>query len=288
MSKRKNIVLGAILFVILISSFIGWSGLNSALFQNHDYGRTLTASGISFLVWGAVFGILFLVSDSFLWPSLGFILSGLAFLAVFGIKPAYLGGLIFAFLIVYLVAKQAIKDKGSRLKIDVIGMARPPLGAIFTLFSLLTAIVFYFSPPAQDLAINIKIPRPLFNFSMSIAEGILRPQMESKINSEFKKNDPSVLAFLGLDNVVDIKFFTPEIKNSLYESMNRQFSFSLTKYKHYLPYGFAVAAFFALKALSYIFVWIAVGLAQGLLVLMKAFGVVGIAKETVEKEIIEI
>lgn len=84
------------------------------------------------------------------------------------------------------------------------------------------------------------------------------------------------------------KVLTPEARETIYEQANYQLNFATQKFKKYLPYGVAVGLFFALKAISFIFVLLASFLCQLFFVIAKSVRLISISKETVEKEIIEI
>jgi len=159
------------------------------------------------------------------------------------------------------------------------------LGFFFTMTAALISLVLYFSPTAQDLDVEIKIPRPLFDF------------MYGSLNIFLDDQTKNTLYTTGIDliqpdkqaanNKSDLQL-NQQAEDKVYEVVNRQMNYFLRSYKRFLPYGFAVTTFFALKAISLAVVWIALGLIQLIFVSLKNAGLFSIKKEMVEKEVVEI
>lgn len=263
MSKQKTVYL-LLLALAVVFSLIGWLTLKGLLFNGSVSVGIIIISFI-FLLLGAVLGLIAILFDS-----LGLmILAPCASVAVsflfFGIKPAYLVIFIIGIGLIIFAVSRSLREKRARMKIFPFRIAKPVLGAVFTFLALTISAIIYFSPPAQGISIEIKVPRPLFNFVLGSMESVA----------------PRSLA--PFDQILN-----RETEESLYQTINDQVNFFLQPYKSYLPYGLAVAVFLSLKAASIIFVWIAILIIQGAFVLMKRFNLVNIKKEMVEKEVVEI
>jgi len=263
MSKQKITYL-VLLALAIVFSLVGWFALKSALFNGSAIVGVLIVALI-FLLLGVALGLTVVLFDSLglliLAPSASIAASFL----FFGIKPAYLVVFVVGMGLFVFAAGRGLKEKKARMKIFPTKIAKPALGAVFTLLALIISAIIYFSPPAQGIAVEIKVPRPLFNFVLGSMTSVA----------------PSGL--ISFDQILN-----KETKDNLYEAANKQINFFVQPYKHYLPYGLAVAVFLSLKAASIIFVWLAAAIIQGVFVLMKKLNLVNIKKEMVEKEIIQI
>ena len=168
-------------------------------------------------------------------------------------------------ILIYFAASRALAEKRAHMKISLAQIVKPSLGALFTALALIISAVVYFSPPAQDIGIELKVPRPLFNVILDSMTSVA----------------PSSL--FSFEQMLD-----EQSKEKLFETINSQINNFFLPYKRYLTYGLAVATFLTLKAASIILVWLAVIIIRGMFVLMKKFNLVSIKKEMVEKEMIEI
>jgi hypothetical protein len=242
---------------------IGWFSLEGVLFNGSATTGVIIVAAF-FLLLGAALGFLFLLYDSFGLLILAPLVSIIAFFLFFGPKPIYLGAALVGLALVALAASQAMKEKKVHIKVLPTEIVKPALGAIFTLLALLISAVIYFSPPAQQISVDIKVPRALFNFVVTSMTSVA----------------PSSL--IPIDQVLN-----PETQDKLYLAINNQINFFLQPYKKYLPYGLAVAVFLSLKAVSFIFVWMAMGIIQFAYILLRKLKLIAIKTEMAEREIID-
>jgi len=263
MPKQKIIYL-VFLALAIIFSLVGWFNLRGVLFNGSAFaGVSIVA--LIFLMLGVVLGLVVILFDS-----LGLLIAAPAASVAgsflfFGIKPVYLAIFIVGMGLVVLAAGRGLKQKKAHMKISLAETVKPALGAVFTFLALIISAVIYFSPPAQGISVEIKVPRPLFNFVLGSMTSVA----------------PSGLFSSG-------QILNKETEDKFYQAVNNQINFFLQPYKRYLPYGLAVAVFLSLKAVSIIFVWLAIAIIQVVFVLMKKTKLVSVRKEMVEKEIIEI
>jgi hypothetical protein len=262
MHKRNPIYI-VLLILAFIFSLVGWFSLEGVLFNGSATTGVIIVAAF-FLMLGAVLGFLFLLYDSFWLLILAPVVSVVAFLIFFGPKPIYLAVAFVGLALVALAAREAMKEKKAHIKVMPKEIVKPALGAIFTLLALLISAVIYFSPPAQQISVDIKVPRALFNFVVTSMTSVA----------------PSSL--IPIDQVLD-----QATQEKLYLAINNQINFFLQPYKKYLPYGLAVAVFLSLKAVSFIFVWMAMGMIQFAYVLARKLKLIAIRTEMTEREIID-
>jgi len=288
----KQIIICIILLgLILLFSFFGWLNLRQLLFSGYD-GTEIFLVTVLFLMVMAVFSVLILLFDSWkiLMAAVGIILS--AYILVFGLHWAYLA--VFTGGIGLLVAgiAQTRNEKGLRIKIMPLEATRPAASMLFTVFVAAIAVVIYFSPPARELTIKIKIPRPLFDLAFSVTERFLAVPLQAGPQSLI--NIPG-LPQIELKEFIQsqrsngiVQIFTPEVKDNIYGSVNSQLNDILERYKRYLPYGLAIAVFLTLRTFGFIFVWLAGLMTSIIFSLLRSLKIVGVGKEMVEREIIQI
>lgn len=292
MSKEKLIFI-AIAAIILVLSFFGWLNIKKLLYD------TASASGwdwlfvcLIFIFIGGLFGVLVLLIRAWQWPIIAFGLVGIAFLVIFGVRFIYLLGLALSFILVALYTLESFKEKKAHIRIVVSETVKPSLISVFTVVAIMVALAVYFSPIAQGLKDEIKIPRPLFDIIFNSMSGILggtNNQVQSQASNILKVPGMGEVDLSGLDMESVIgKVLTPEARETIYEEANRQLNFAAQKFKKYLPYGVAVGLFFALKAISFIFVLLAGLVCQLFFIIAKSVRLVSISKETVEREVIKI
>jgi hypothetical protein len=263
MSKQKIIYL-VFMALAIVFSLVGWFTLKGVLF-NGSAAAGVSIVALIFLLLGVVLGLIVLLFDSLGLLILGPAVSVAASFLFFGVKPVYLVIFVVGMGLVVFSASRGLKEKKAHMKISPAEIAKPVLGAVFTLLALIISAIIYFSPPAQGISVEIKVPRPLFNVILSSMTSVT----------------PS-----GLISFSQVK--DEQTGEKLYQMINSQVNFFLQPYKRFLPYGLAVAVFLSLKAASIIFVWLAVAIIRGIFVLMKKLRLVSVKKEMVEKEIIQI
>jgi len=261
---KQKIIYSVFLALTVIFSLVGWFSLKG-VFYNGSATTGVLIVALIFLFLGVVLGLIFLFFNSFglliVAPALSIVTSFL----FFGTQVVYLIIFILGLGLVALAARQALQEKKVHVKIQPTEIVKPALGAIFTVLALIISAVIYFSPPAQGISVEIKVPRPLFDFVLGSMTSVA----------------PS-----GLFSSSQI--LNKETEDKLYQAVNNQINFFLQPYKRYLPYGLVVAVFLSLKAISIIFVWLAIAIIQVAFILMKKMKLVSVRKEMAEKEVIEI
>lgn len=297
--SRQNIITIIFLALAAIFSFISWYGLKKFLYGGvAPGGVTLLLIVLSFLITAALLALLVVFSAKLRLPLAAIFLSNSVFLIIFGAKPAYLIVAIISFLVAFIYAYWSGNEKQANIKFVIRNIIKPTLVGLFTSFSLFVAAVLYFSPPAQELKAEIKIPRSLFDMTLSsaakIIESIAQTQISQPLGLPMMVEKVGGLDLPGVSVKTEKKtgFFdkilTPETRDQLYQDTNKQINFFIQPYKRYLPYGVAVGAFFALKALSFVFVFFSTAIAKLIFAFMKKTQMVVIKKEMVEREVIEL
>ncbi|MBI4708882.1 MAG: hypothetical protein HY764_01605 [Candidatus Portnoybacteria bacterium] len=282
---KSKIIFIVLLSLIAVFSFFSWLILENVLFNaGSDYGTFWILPSIIFIITGALFGLLILLSDSLILVISAFAINFIIFSIIFGIKIVFLLALLLGFGFLLLAARQSIKEKRLRIKIDISGIIKPALGAVFIVLAILISLVLYFSPPAQSLRVELKIPRSLFDLVVNSMSDILTGQLQSQL----APLNVGGLAPLDGGDISLGKILNKDTRDGMYNLINQQINFFFQPYKRYLPYGFAVAAFFTFLAVRFIFIWLAALAVRGAFSLMKRLKLAGIKKETAEKEIIEI
>lgn len=297
MSKQKIVYL-VLLLLIVVFAFLAWQSFERLVWNGAD---SLLVSWllpiINFFVSGIIFGLLVLLFDFLGFTALAWLAFSLIFVLIFGAEPAYLVGIAVGLGLITLAAWRAKQEKKDRLKIFPNQILPKSLNLIFTVLAMAIALVLYFSPPAQSLGMEIKIPRPLFDLAINSISGIFsgQPQGQSQPGGSFLNipglptiNFNELNKAIGGDKLSLDGTLNKEAKDKIYGLFNQQLNFFLKPYKRFLPYGFAIAVFFALKAVSFIFVWLAIGVIEIIFSLMKLLKIVTIKTETAEKETIEI
>lgn len=297
MSKQK-IIFVVLLFLITIFSFLSWQSLDGLLFgKTQVTASSLIGVAVEFLVVGALFGLLILFTDALWLAAVAALVNAALFILAFGLNIVYLLGLAVIVGFSILAAHQTKKEKKLRIKIAVGEILKPAMTVVFTCLAIIIALVLYFSPPVKNLAIEIKVPRPLFDLVLNKMIETLKGQLEGGLGSgeinlmipglpEINMSDLNKA--LGAKEVDVDKILGQEAKDNLYNLVNERINFFLGSYRRYLPYGVAIAAFFALKAVSVLFALAATFVCQFTFFIMQKTKLANIKKEMVEKETIEI
>ena len=298
--SKKLIIYCVLLVLIAVFSFLSWQSLEKALFggQTSNPATFWILPVIMFLIWAVISGLLILLADSLIWPALACLTSAAAFLIIFGAKIWFLIAVIVGFGYAVWASWGTGRQKKIFLKIAPAEILKPALNSVFAVLILIICVILYFSPTAQNLSVEIKVPRPLFDIIINSTGDILKGTLNKQLND----SSPSAIKTLGLSQSelkeIENKINREEVpvneildqktKDELYKTINEQLKFFLNPYKRYLPYGFAIAIFVTLYTIKFIFVWIAVLLIAIIFYLTKKTGLVKIGKEMVEREKIEI
>lgn len=280
------------MFVLLS---LGWSNLKEILLNGSGFGGIILTAALFLLVM-AIFAIVVLLFNSWktLAPAAGLIL--LAYLLVFGYHWAHLAVFAAGLSLILAGVAEVKREKAVHIKVLPAQITKPASGALFTVLALAVSVVIYFSPPAQGLKAEIKIPRPLFDvvlnsmtgFIENQAKDFLRGQSDLLISGMSRVSGQQLSQIEGAGELDLDQILTPKDRDSLYQMISQQINFFIQPYKKFLPYGLAVAVFFSLKTIGFIFVWLAGLMTSLIFAVLKALGAVNIGKEMVEREKIEI
>ncbi|MFH0852148.1 MAG: hypothetical protein V1845_00885 [bacterium] len=294
--SKHNAVYFVFIGIIIIFSLFAWHNLRDLLYDPGE-GNIIATLAVFLLLTGLMGALIVLFNSLGLLVLASAISFGL-FIPTFPFKPVYLLALAVAVAIMAAGLQHAIREKNIHLRIQALDIAKPALAMFFTALAVIVSVTLYFSPPAQGLSVEIKIPRPLFDIVLKATIGFFSSEQSGQSNQiafsplgisglpEISPQD--INRALGGGSLEMDKVFTQETKDGLYKTMNEQINFFVRSYKRYLPLGFAIALFLSLKAVSFIFVGLSVLLSHLIFTLMKGLKFVTIRKEMAEKEIIEI
>lgn len=298
MSKQKIIYI-ILLGLIVVFSFASWQNLKELLFNEaKGIDIFLFFASAAFLILGAFFGLMYLLFDGLNWLGIALVANIGIFLLFFGFKPIYLVAWGLGLAAMIFAGQQASQEKKIHLQIIPWEILRPALHITFIVFALIISLVLYFSPAAQSLKKEVKIPRSLFDLVLNSMTGFLTGKLDGQLNQPvpINLNLPGLPTInlselnkgLAAQKISLDQILTQEAKDNLYQLANEKLNLFLHSYKNYLPYGLAIAVFLILRAVSFIFVWLAAAIVQAIFAIMKTTGLVKIKREMVEKETIEI
>jgi hypothetical protein len=258
----QSIIIGLATFV----STISWTGLKNILFEG---GNWLWPS-IGFFVLLVFLSLSWLLAKSkeILLIALIFILA--SFFLVFGFKFEYLAALFIALLLFIFGSYKAISEKELRIKIQISKILRRGLPIVLTGLSLIVATVYYFSPAVFRGENQIQVPRPLFDIiiqpvTKGLEEQISLPELSERFDVPLQG----------------------EVNDMLYQVVNQEINKYSQSYKEYLPLGLAIGFFFALKAISIVFMWLVILCGEVIFRLLVRFGAIKIQEKAVLKQVIE-
>lgn len=254
---KNRISQSIIVGLAAVMATAGWTGLKNLLF---DGGGWIFPS-VSFLILLIFLSLNCLLTRSKinLLITLAFVL--VSFLFTFGINSGYLAILFIALLLFVFGFAQAVNEKKNRIKIQISKILRKGLPPVLTGLALIIAAVYYFSPLAVQKQSEIKVPRPLFDV-------MSQPLI-----------DMTQGASLGDDT---------EISNMVYEALNQGISRYTRAYGQYIPLGMAIGVFFAIKAVSILFMWIVILLSGLIFKFLVSLGAIKIHEKAVLQEVMEI
>jgi len=180
------------------------------------------------------------------------------FLFSFGFKLEYLTVLFFSSTLFYFLEHlESSMKKEVRIKFTIIRILRYGLPHILTGLAIIIAAAYYFSPLAIQGDNRIEIPRPLFDV-------VIQPIVSaSELSNE-------------------------EFTDMLYVAINQEINKRSEAYKEYLPIGFAVGIFFAIKVISIFFMWLVILISWMIFKFLTSLNAIKIQEKSVLKEVIEI
>jgi len=160
-----------------------------------------------------------------------------------------------------------------------------------TALILLICLVYYFSPRIEQArGIEIKIPRNDFNIVIRPLENLIKERLPegTDLNSPVDK----ILTqqqIKELEENYKIKINETDTgKDVLYNLVNFQINNTSGPYKRFIPFGLAIALFFALKILSFVYIPFVILFSWLILRLLMASKFSKIETETKEVETIKL
>jgi len=274
MSKKIIVrsVFGALIFIF---SLLSWLTLAAAINDGPDWLEQSLWSLTAFLFLGITVGAAYLIENEkiFLYS-----IPVLIILPVIGfLDPNLIAGAVLVLAILFLVlgVHRVSFEKSLRIRLVPGLILKRGLAPTITALALLATLFFYFTPFAQSLGKEVKIPRPLFN---AIAE-------------------PAVDLFLvmslppgqGLDDLPPQAFRQQEeFLNNFYSAVNEQLDLAGRVFKKWLPLGVSVSIFFTFKIIGTFLSWLMTLAAWLVFQALLCLKTIKIDKVAAEREIVEI
>ena len=219
---------------------------------------------VMFAVLTSAIGLSFLLIKDYTLKILTSVLAGLPFFFVFGFNQFYLGAFVLMVLLFMYAMRNVQAEAGGRTKINIRIIMQRGLPRIVTAMLVMISFAFFFSPKIQASAKSKQLP----------------PTVKEVI-------ERTVSGFMGSE----IKSLPPrerqQVENQVITQVIAQFTDLLEPYFRYFPPILAFGLFLILQGLSFIFVWLAVGISVLLFWAMKKSGLVRIRVVQKEAERIE-
>lgn len=246
----QSIIIG---LTTLLAAF-SWAGLKNIL--SGDTNWLWPSIGFLILLIFLSLSLLLLKSKLISLITLAIVL--VSFLFSFGFKLEYLAALFLALLFFIFGSFRIINEKEVRIKFKIVRILRYGLPHILTGLAIIIAAAYYFSPLALQGENEIKIPRPVFDI-------VIQPVVDS----------------LELPN-------SKEFTDMFYTTINYEINKRSAAYKEYLPIGFAIGIFFAIKVISILFMWLVIFISWVIFKLLISLNAIKMQEKSVLKEVIEI
>jgi len=250
-------------------SAISWISLENILSEGGNW--LLPSIGFSVLLIFLSLNWLLTKSKAVLLITLVLVL--VSFFSVFGFKIEYLSVLFIALLFFLFGSFRAINEKKARTKIQVDKILRRGLPSILTGLALIISVAFYFSPLALQGQDQIRLPRPLFDIIIQPIIKTFEGQVPiSQLSEQFGVN------LEGDEKLEDV----------LYQVVNQEINKFSQPYQQYMPLGFTLGVFFALKVIGVILMWLVILLSWLIFKILVSIKAIKIQEKAVLKEVIEV
>jgi len=255
---KNRVTQSVVTGLVTLISTISWIALENVLSGGSNW--LWLCLGFSILLIFLCLNLLLTKSKEVLLVTLVLIL--ISFFFIFSFKLEYLAVLFIGLLFFVFGSWRAINEKKVRIKMHVGKILRRGLPSILTGLALIFAVAFYFSPLALQRQSQIEIPRPLFN--------VIIQQISEQFN-------------ISLNDAGDEK-----IEDLLYQAINQKINRYSQSYQQYFPLGLAMGIFFALKAISVLFMWLIILLSWLIFKVLVSIGAIKIQEQAVLKEVIKV
>ncbi len=214
---------------------------------------------IMFAVLTSAIGLSFLLIKDRTLKILTSALAGLPFFFVFGFNQFYLGAFVLMILLFMYAMRNIQAETGGRTKINVRIIMQRGLPRIVTAMLVMISFAFFFSPNIQASAKNKQLPPSFKQVIERTVDSFLGGQVENLSPQERQR-----------------------VESQTVSQVLEQFTVFLGPYIQYLPPILAFGLFLILQGLSFIFVWLAVGISVLLFWVFKRAGFVRL--KIVQKE----
>ena len=206
----------------------------------------------------------FLLIREILWRVVISVLIGLAFLLVFDFNVLYPGTFSVLILLHLLAARSVHRESDQWTVINMGRILRHGLPWVITPLLIMTSFAYYLDPAVQASARAGQLP-------LTVRQTIAK----------------TVDAFLGGELSQLPPAERQQTKNQIMAETERQLTNLAKPYFQYLPPALAFGLFLILQGLSFIFVWPAVWLGQGLFAIIRRAGFVKIVEKEVKAQTFE-
>jgi len=278
-TKRQAVGL-TLTFLVLFFSIASWWLLKIAFAQapSEEWVFRILLPSLSFVVLGSFIGLVCLLEDD--WGAMlgTMLLVAAPFFIFFPTNSIYRLGLgAVAFFFLGRGVYRAQQEKKTKIKLVLADILLKELGPVITGIALLASLGFYSSPYAQSMAgAEIIIPRDMFN---KIIDPLLNASQSLKMLSA-AQSTPQARQLSARENA--------ELKDAVYQQLNKYLNTTGNVYKKFLPFGLATTFFFAVRIWGAILLRLSAMLAWAWFGVMRLLRLVKIGSVSVEKEVIEI
>jgi len=287
---QKEILLG---FIMLLLGVFSWYFLKYVFYIGNLSITCWVFGVVLFIFWGVSMCLAMLLIDNrkILYGS--FILILISFAMFFNNEPFYyLIGLLILFLAFWIDTWKIRREEHVQINLNFWRIWKRGLPILITALVLVISLVYYFSPGLEVLAQkDIRIPRNIFDGVI----GGLAPLIEKKLPENMKSLDVEVDRILTPEEIEELEIKYDIIlsnntttKDLLYELVNYQINGARGPYKKFIPIGFAIALFLALRIVSVFYISLVIILSWAFLRILILLNFVKIEIETKEIETVKL
>lgn len=216
------------------------------------------------IVLAALTAVAFLLIREILWRVVISVLIGLAFLLVFDFNVLYPGTFSVLILLHLLAARNVHRESSQRTVMNMGRILRYGLPWVITPLLIMTSFAYYLDPAVQAGARAGQLPPTV---RQTIAKTV-----DAFLVSELAELPPAQ---------------RQQTKNQIIAETERQLTNLAKPYFQYLPPVLAFGLFLILQGLSFIFIWPAIWLGQGLFAIIRRAGFVKIVEKEVKAQTFE-
>ena len=192
-------------------------------------------------------------------------LVAIPFFIFFKFDLYYLLSFVLMFLFLVYAAKLIKEEAIERTKINIRLILKRGLPAIFTGFFIMISFAYFLSPAVQSIAEQEKLP-PTFNQAVKQVFGVMfGSELEELTPAEREESESN---FVGQVVVEANEVIKPFFK--------------------YMPPVVAFGLFLVLQGLSFVFIWLAIGIGMLAFSILKKFSFLKITEAQIKSEVLEV